>query len=68
MTVLVEINEKSKAGRNWLRIAKISPDFARILDKSEKNKKETLKAIAEAKQGKGKSFKSVKDLMNDLNS
>ena len=66
MGTLVEIDEKTPQGRQYLKIFRISPDFARIIKKSEGVNPRTIEAIKEASEGKGKRYSSVKSLIKDL--
>lgn len=67
MATLVEINEKTAMGRHYVKLLKMSPDFARIVKpRAEGLNPETAQAIEQAKQGKGTRYKSVKTLIQDL--
>lgn len=67
MTYLLKIKDNSKLAKSFLEFAK-SLDFVEFVEPDKIPNKTTLKAMAEAEKGKLKSFKSVKDLMKDLNS
>jgi len=67
MEVLVKINTSTAQGKRYLKILKMSPDFAQIVTpKSENINPLTAEALNEIKQKKGKRYTSVKALMKDL--
>jgi hypothetical protein len=62
---LVEINEKSAAGRKELEHLKSQP-YAKIIENTDPNS-ETRKAIADARAGKGIKCESLDDMLRKLN-
>lgn len=62
---LIEIDEKSVAGRKELERLKSQP-FAKIIEKNHPNS-ETRKAIEEARAGKGVKCESLEDMLKKLN-
>ena len=69
MTTLVEINEKTAKGRLYVKLLKMSPDFARIVKPhAEGLNPKTAQAIQQTKKGKGTRYNNVKALIQDLKS
>ena len=67
MEVIVKINAKTRQARHYVKLLRMSPEFAQVITPaSEGLNKDTAEALREIKAKKGKRYTSVEKLVTDL--